>query len=598
MYMEITRKHVSDFTRIFDILQYQKEKYPNPSALNSIVNGAITGYSIDDIIKNVNNISGFFFQKGLRKGDTIILMPVAGSPEWVMLDLAFQQIGVVVVPVHPTSTLSDIELILLETSPKVFIAPDDEHLVKFRPLAQKMTVDVESSSLEVIFKTAVKFNPTETLVSQLESIKHEIKPDDVLTIMYTSGSSGIPKGVVLSHHNIIHNIKAVLTMLPLEPHHRVISFLPFSHILERMACYSYLAFGVPLYFCQSKENFAEDFNAVRPYLCTSVPRVLEKMYDYMEEQSMQRNLLKRKLITWAMNVGKQYRDGGRVGIILAVKLFFARILVLSQWRKKLGGKMKYMVVGAASLRPEIGRMFSAGGIQVIEGYGMTEAAPLITINRYEPGLNRFGTVGMSIQGIDIKIDEPNANQEGEILVKGPNVTSGYFNRPDLNASAFTADGWFRTGDVGKFVHHRFLKITDRKKDIFKTSAGKYIAPQPLQNHFATSPFIERCLIIGFQRPYLTALIVPHFQLLENWCGQESIHWTSPQFMVHNIKVIAQYQREIDLLNKSLPNVEQIRNFVLCPEDWSIEKGEMTTTLKPIRQKLMTIYEAEINKMYA
>jgi long-chain acyl-CoA synthetase len=358
-----------------------------------------------------------------------------------------------------------------------------------------------------------------------------------------------------------------------------------------------MAFGVSLYFSQNKENFAHDFRTVRPFFCTSVPRVLEKMYDFMEEQSMQRNLVKRKLITWAMNVGKHYGEGGRVKLWFSIKLFFARMLVLQQWRKKLGGKIRYMVVGAASLRPEIGRMFSASGIYIIEGYGMTETAPLITINRYEPGLNRFGTVGMTIPGIDVKIDEPNENQEGEILVKGPNVMVEYFKRPDLTKASFTDDGWFRTGDIGKFVYQRFLQITDRKKDIFKTSAGKYIAPQPLQNHFKESPFIERCMILGFQRPYVAALIVPHFAVLEAWCIQESIHWTSPQFMIHNIKVRNKFQQEIDRLNEALPNVEQVKNFVLCPEDWTTERGELTNTLKPVRQKLMSNYEAEIEKMY-
>jgi long-chain acyl-CoA synthetase len=402
---------------------------------------------------------------------------------------------------------------------------------------------------------------------------------------------------VLTHQNIIHNIKAVLTLLPLEPNHRVLSFLPFSHILERMACYSYMAFGVSLYFSQRKESFADDFKTVRPYLCTSVPRVLEKMYDFMEEQSMQRSWMKRKLITWAMQVGKQYGDGGRIKLLFGFKLFFARMLVLSRWRKKLGGKIRYMVVGAASLRPEIGRMFTASGIHVIEGYGMTETAPLITINRYEPGLNRFGTVGMTIPGIEVKIDEPDEKEEGEILVKGPNVMSGYFKRPELTQAAFTEDGWFRTGDVGKFVNNRFLKITDRKKDIFKTSAGKYIAPQPLQNYFKESPFIERCLIIGFQKPYVAALIVPHFEVVRAWCEQEGIHWTAPQFMVHNIKVRAKFQQEVSKLNESLENIEQVKNFVLCPEDWTTERGELTNTLKPVRQKLMSNYESEIEKMY-
>ncbi len=595
--MAITRKPYSDFTRIFDILSYQREKYPNASALNAFVEGSWKSYAIENIQRNVDAISCWLISNGFVKGDKIIFVPIIGNPAWVMLDFACQQIGVITVPVHPTSTNTDIELILTETEAKCCITADKELFNKFQGVIQKKDMRVDIDFLESYYQKTQTSTTDEALRARLNEIKSTILSSDVLTILYTSGSSGVPKGVVLTHNNIIHNIKTILTLLPLEPKHRVLSFLPFSHILERMACYGYMAFGVSLYFSQNKESFAHDFKTVRPFFCTSVPRVLEKLYDFMEEQSMQRNSIKRKLITWAMNVGKQYGHGGRIRPWLGIKLFIARAFVLRQWRKKLGGKIRYMVVGAAALRPEIGRMFSASGIHIIEGYGMTETAPLITINRYEPGLNRFGTVGMTIPGIDVKIDEPDENHEGEILVKGPNVMSGYFKRPELTKAAFTEDGWFRTGDVGKFVYKRFLKITDRKKDIFKTSAGKYIAPQPLENHFTESPFIEHCLIIGFQRPNVTALIVPHFKLLEAWCLQESIHWTSPQFMIHNIKVRNKFQQEISRLNEALPNVEQIKNFVLCPQDWTTERGELTSTLKPVRQRLMINYESEIEKMY-
>jgi long-chain acyl-CoA synthetase len=297
-----------------------------------------------------------------------------------------------------------------------------------------------------------------------------------------------------------------------------------------------------------------------------------------------------------MQVGKQFRPGS-LAPVFRMKLFIARILVLRLWRKKLGGRIRYMVVGAASLRPEIGKLFSAAGIFVVEGYGMTETAPFISVNRFEPGQNKFGTVGPAIPGVDIKIDQPNDEGEGEILVKGQNVMLGYFKRPELNNEVFTEDGWFRTGDVGKFVRARFLQITDRKKDIFKTSTGKYIAPRQLQNHFMQSPLIERCLIIGFQKSFVTALIAPNFELLQSWCEQEDIHWTAPQFMVYNIRVRARYQQEVDELNESLPGYQRVRDFVLCHQDWTVESGELTTTLKPVRRLLVEHYQKEIDKMY-
>ncbi len=595
--MEITRKHSSDFTRLFDILLYQKEKYPNIKALNAFEDNTLKSYSIEEFIERVDALSCWFLRNGFSSGQKVMLVPNMGTPQWMILDFACQQCGLITVPVHPTSSPQDFELIIKETEARLCITADKDLHPKVTSVIQTTNASTRVYHLEPgpgYFEAMKSVKPSEDELTKLKDIKNSIGANDLLTILYTSGSSGVPKGVLLTHHNIVHNIKAILTLLPLEPSHRVISFLPFSHILERMACYGYLAFGVSLNFSQSKETFARDFKIVKPYFCTSVPRVLEKMYDFMQERALDKNPVKRKVILWALNIGQQY---GSKGFIYSIRLFVARILVLSQWRKKLGGQIRYMVVGAASLQPEIGRLFSAAGINIVEGYGMTETAPLISINRYEPGMNRFGTVGMPIPGIAVKIDEPNEEQEGEILVKGPNVMQGYYQRPELTKEVFTEDGWFRTGDIGKFIHQRFLKITDRKKDIFKTSAGKYIAPQPLQTHFTKSSFIQRCLIIGFQRPYVTALIVPNFEILQAWCKQEHIHWTAPQFMVYNIKVRARLQQEVDTLNEELPNIERVKNFVLCHQDWTVESGELTTTLKPIRLRIMDHYKAEIEKMY-
>jgi long-chain acyl-CoA synthetase len=599
--MEVVRKTSVDFTRLFDILSYQQEKYPNALALNAFQSGKWIGLSIQDIQQRVNALSYWFIQNGFQKGEKVIFVPVIGSPEWMMLDFACQQAGLITVPVHPTSTDQEIELIFNETEAKMCLTADAIHFQKFQSVVEQKKINIQLGHLEP--GAAGYFQPltSQTISSEeliiVDNVKKEISENDILSILYTSGSSGVPKGVLLTHRNLASNIKAILTVLPLEPKHQVLSFLPFSHIFERSTCYTYMAFGVSLYFSQNKESFAHDFKTVRPHFCTCVPRVLEKMYDFMQEQMLEKNPVKKKLIAWALSVGKKYRLTGRMNILFLIQLFFARVLVLNQWRKKLGGRISYMAVGAASLRPEIGRLFSAAGIQIVEGYGLTETSPIISMNRFEPGLTRLGTVGIPLTGVDVKLDELNDEQEGEILVKGPNVTQGYFMRPELTAQAFTEDGWFRTGDVGKFVHQRFLQITDRKKDIFKTSSGKYIAPQPLQNHFAKSPFIQRCLILGFQRPFVTALLVPHFEILEAWCIQEGIHWTSPQFMVHNIKVRAKLQEEVDSLNEELPNFQRVRNFIVCDKDWSTETGELTTTMKPIRHLLVERHKAEIEKMY-
>jgi long-chain acyl-CoA synthetase len=598
--MAIVTKKV-DFTRVFELIHYQKEKYPNQKAFNSFSQGQWKSQSTEEIQNRINALSCWFLANQFKAGEKIIFVPVIGSPDWVILDFACQQVGLIVVPIHPTLNENEFNAIVTETEARLCITLDEGLYFKFFAFKEKVNAGLQLFHLQPekvnFFKPIQESKTSHDLMTVVTSFRNTIGEDDIVTLLYTSGSTGLSKGVMLSHRNIVHNIKAVLTILPLEPGDRVLSFLPFSHIFERASCYVYIAFGTSLYFSQNKESFVNDFRTVRPIFCSSVPRVLEKMYDYMEEQTLGKNILKKKLITWAMNVGKHYGPEKKLKPIYQLELIIARLLVLRQWRERLGGKIKYMAVGAASLRPDIGRLFSAADIYIVEGYGMTEAAPLISMNRFEPGLNRFGTVGLPLPGVEVRIDNPNENNEGEILVKGPNVMKGYYKKPELTAETITPDGWFHTGDIGKFVYKRFLKITDRKKDIFKTSSGKYIAPQQLENHLKQSLFIERCMIIGFQRPYVTALIVPQFESVRSWCDQNDIHWTAPQFMVHNIKVRAKFQQEIDKLNTELPHYETIRSFVLCHQDWSIEKGEVTPTWKPIRKQLEKNYELDIDKLY-
>ncbi len=590
----------TSFTRVFDILNYQLNKYPQARALNKFVNGKWESYSINEIQKRADALSCWLLENGFKKGNNVAIIPVMGRPEWMIFDFACQQIGVVLVPIHPTASDKEFEHILKETSVKFCLTADSGLYYKIQLLAKDLKLNMEIKHIDAQspgYFEALKLKKAKSEgLSALNQLKDDIKESDVHSIMYTSGTSGVPKGVILTHKNLMSNILSSMAIFPLQHSKRALSFLPFSHVLERSACYNYISCGISLYFSTNRESFLHDFKTVKPYFSTMVPRILEKMYDHLQEQLLDKNLIKRLLMKKAFSIAKKFRRLEKQSFIYKLELFVVRTLVLNRGRKMLGGKIKYMAVGAATMRPEIARFFSAAKIKIREGYGMTETSPLITLNRFEPGLNRFGTVGIAVPGVRVKIDADNG-EEGEILVKGPNVTQGYYRQSELTKNAFTNDGWLKTGDIGLFVDEKFLKITDRKKDIFKTSAGKYIAPQPLEYHFVASPFIQQCLIIGFKHPFVTALIVSNFSILEKWCIQEGIHWTSPKFMVINIKVRAKIQEEIDKLNDELPNYKRIRNFVLCDTEWTIESGEMTSTYKPLRKILLENNLKAIEKMY-
>jgi long-chain acyl-CoA synthetase len=586
----------SNFLRVFDLLDYQNKKYPQISSLNYFVDGAWQPFSTQAIKENVDNLSCWLIEQGFQKGDCVALVPKMGSPTWMIIDFACQQLGMVVVPIHPTSSTEEMKFILDEVMAKLCIAADDALFNKIKQATSVEIYHLEENKKGFLNAVSRGGNHA-ALMNELSKRRNAVSENDLLTIMYTSGTSGTPKGIMLTHRNVVSNIKSILPLLPIFPGDRVLSFLPFSHIFERTSCYSYMAFGANIYFSQALEGIRQDFQTVRPLFCTCVPKTLERMYEILEEQREQKSAVKKMLVTWAMKVGEQFKSDRRKGFLFGLKLLAARILVLNKWKRALGGKMKCMVVGAAALRPEIGRLFSAAGVMTLSGYGMTEASPFITVNRPEPGMHNFGTVGLPIPGVEIKLDDVNENGEGEILVKGPNIMQGYFNRPEMNREVFTADGWLRTGDVGKMVNKRFLAITDRKKDIFKTSSGIYIAPQQLERHFTSSPFISQGLIVGFNKPFVSAILVPHWVLLRNWCEENGVHWTSPQFMVHNIKVIQKMQQEVDGLNAPLQNYQRVQKFILSETDWTVESGELTASFKMIRGRLMERHANEIEKIY-
>ena len=599
--MTQTTHHALTIKRVFDVVPFQAKQYPQSRALNSSIDGTWRSMSIAEISLKIDAISGWLMESGFTKGDNIAIMPILGRPEWMLLDFACQQLGVVVVPIHPTASEEEMVFILNQTEAKLCIAADMGLYYKVQLIKQQFTNNIHLHHIDPdekgFFEPLDLIKPTKTQAEALAPIKYSISEQDVLTIMYTSGTSGTPKGVVLTHGNMVSNILAAMSIFPLEPSENVLSFLPFSHILERSVCYAYVACGMSVYFSRDRDSFVHDLQTVRPTFCVMVPRVLEKLYSYVQKEMLGKNPIKRFFTKLTIKIATQYDPSVSRGILYNVKLFFARQFVLNRWHKGLGGKLRYIAVGAAAMNPEIARFFAAAHITICEGYGMTETSPMISANRFQKGMNRFGTVGIPLPHVQVKIDAPEG-EAGEIWVKGANVMREYYKNKENTEGVFTSDGWLKTGDVGVFIDNKFLKITDRKKDIFKTSSGKYIAPQQLENHLKSSVYIGQNIIIGFNRPFVTALIVPDFALLKTWCAKEAIHWTAPEYMVHNIKVRALYQKEIDKLNKELATNERVRDFVLCDKEWTIETGEMTASFKSKRGVLELQFRKEIERMYA
>ncbi|MCK6616791.1 MAG: long-chain fatty acid--CoA ligase [Cyclobacteriaceae bacterium] len=595
----MTHASTIDFTRVFDLVAYQQKKFPQQESLHSFAHGKWVAWSTAEIQKRIDETSCWLLEQGYVPGDVVAIVPLMGSAEWMIVDFACQQIGMIVVPVHPTSSPEELLFILNETQAKLCITATTGLYYKTQLAAEKAASIRQCFHLEKNengYFAGFGSKAANNTRKQLESVKSNVSENDTLVILYTSGTSGVSKGVVLSHKNVVSNIKSILPVLPANPGERALSFLPFSHIFERTTCYAYMAFGVNIYFSHSKESINADFKSVKPAFCTSVPKTLEKMYDYLLEQQASKNIVKRKLISWAMNVGQHYKSELRGGPVFRLKLLLAKVLVLNHWRNFLGGKARFVIVGAAALRPDIAQLFSATGIMVLSGYGMTEASPFISVNRPQPGMNRFGTVGLPVPGVEVIIDQPNETGEGEFLVRGPNIMQGYYKRPDLTAEVLT-NGWLRTGDMGKFVDRKFLMITGRKKDIFKTTAGIYISPQQLEDHITSSPFISQCIVVGFNKPFVSAVLVPNFVLLKRWCEETGVHWTSPAFMIHNIKVQQKIQEEIDRLNTALENYKRIKKFILSDTEWTVDTGELTTSFKLIRSKLLLKHETAIEKLY-
>ena len=583
-------------TRVFEIIPQLLEKYNRPNALGAKENGKWVTYSTQQFVDSVNQLSYGLLGLNIEREDKIAIIS-NNRPEWLFADYAIQQSGAVSIPIYPTISENDLNFILNDGKVKYIFVSSTELYAKVKAVAANAPsvkdiytfnkVDGAKHWSELL--ESGKKNPKAT---EIEAIKKSIKPDDLLTILYTSGTTGNPKGVMLSHHNLLSNSFATQNLCPFNSEWKALSFLPLNHVYERMLTTLYLYLGISVYYAESLETIGDNLKEIKPEVFSSVPRLLEKVYDKIVAKGAEQTGIKKKLFFWALDLGLRYELNGANGWWYEFQLKIARKLIFSKWREALGGQVVATVSGGAALQPRLARVFSAAGIPVLEGYGLTETSPVIAVNNFQPNGIHFGTVGPVIDGVTVKIAE-----DGEILVKGPNLMMGYYNRPDATAETIDSEGWLHTGDIGTFVDNRFLKITDRKKEIFKTSGGKYIAPVMIENKLKESPFIEQAMVIGENQKFASALLVPSFAFLKDWCSKNGINYTTNEEMIKNEEIKKLIVEEVEKANNDLAQYERIKRPELLPREWSIEKGEMTPKLSFKRKVIMAANKDLVDKIY-
>lgn len=581
--------------RLFDILEHQRSQHPALDAINGKKDGQWVHYSTSDLINEANAMSMGLMAMGLQPGDKVATI-ANNRPEWNFTDFGILQAGGVHVPIYPTITDEDYDYILNHAEVKFIFISSQELYERISKIAEKV------KSVEGVFTfDVVKGAKNWTEVKKagqggdkkaLEVRKAAVNAEDLATIIYTSGTTGFPKGVMLSHRNVASNVASSEPRVPCQPGDKALSFLPLCHIYERMLTYLMMYRGIRIFYAESMETIADNLKEVKPEVFSSVPRLLEKVYDKIVAKGHELTGIKKGLFFWALNLGLRYELGGTNGWWYETQLKLANKIIFSKWREALGGNVKAIVSGAAALQPRLARVFWSARIPVLEGYGLTETSPVISVNYLATMQVEFGSVGPILEGVEVKIAA-----DGEILAKGPNIMMGYYKRPELTAEVIDQDGWFHTGDIGTFTAQGNLKITDRKKEIFKTSGGKYIAPQVMENKFKESLLIEQLMVCGEGKNYPTALISPAWDNVKYWCEHHQIPFTTPEEMVKNTRLLEKYQQEIDHYNAGFGQWEKIKKFSVLPVTWSIEGGELTATLKLKRKVIMDKYRNYYEAMY-
>lgn len=604
-----------EVTRLFDYIERQIQDGPLDRFIGAKENGQWNFYSTLQIKTYARQLASSMISMGLQPGDKIGIVVYKNRPEWVIADLAIQYIGAIGVPMYPTISIREYEYIMNEAEVKLcFVGIGDlyDKVSAAQATVQtlKNIICFDKQGGRPFWKDFLN----EENIEEVDARIQQIQTHDLATIIYTSGTTGNPKGVMLTHANVISIIDETMSYLPLKKGYKTLSFLPFCHIFERAVIYGYTSLGVEMY-CTGTDNLGGengDLATVKPHFFTTVPRLLEKVYEKIYSKGLALTGIKKKLFFWALSLTDDYEIGKKYTGFHAMQVKIADKLIFSKWRAALGGNLIAIVTGAAPCPAKIARVFSAAGIPILEGYGLTETSPTISINHYGDGLAKIGTVGIPIKKVDVYIDPSDGNYregEGEILVTGPNIMQGYYKQAEQTAAVFKeVDGkrYFMTGDIGMYVkgpgNKDYLQITDRKKELLKTSGGKYVAPAPIESKLKENFFIEQAMIVGDNQKFVAALIVPAIETLQSWCQEKNISWTTLEEVLRQAAVIAKYQEAVDEVNPLFSHVEQIKKFILLPVSWEAVKAdgsesELTPTMKLKRRVILDKFREEISTMY-
>jgi long-chain acyl-CoA synthetase len=591
-----------EIKRLFDCIDYQLTNFPQDAMLAGKENGIWRKYSTQEVAQTVNELSAGLLSLGLSannftpEGSDKIAIISSNRPEWLIADMATQQIGVIWVPVYPTTNPLELTFILNDASVQYMFASNQELYDKVMSIKDKVPCLKEVYTFDKIAGAkhwTSLFNKDADIIEQVKVIKKTIPVDQVATFIYTSGTTGTPKGVMLTHKNVYFNLMMGKKSFPFQdaPDQKVLSFLPLNHIFEKVASYIYMYSGMSIYYAESLETIGENLKEVSPDCFSTVPRLLEKMFEKIMMKGEELTGVKRKLFFWAVALGEKYDNITPGSWWYRTQLKLANKLIFVKWREAVGSNVKFIVTGGAACQVKLLRIFNAAQIPVYEGYGPTENSPIISLNLRMPGGTKFGTVGKVIEGVDYKLEA-----DGEICVAGPSVMLGYYKRPDLTAETII-DGWLHTGDIGVEEAGGYLKITDRKKELFKTSGGKYVAPQPVENKMKESPFVEQIMLVGDNKRFVSALIVPSFAKLKEWTKQHGIQFTSNEEIIKNSMVLALYEDAVSEYNQLFNQVEQVKKFTLIPREWGIAYDEMTPKMSIKRKVILSHFEKEIEAMY-